>query len=34
MYKMHSVKNLKSLVEILENVKCILPRMHFANSYF
>ena len=34
MHKMHSAKNLKGLVGILENAKCILGRMHFANSHF
>jgi hypothetical protein len=34
MHKMHSAKNLKCLVGILENVKCILGRMYFANSNF
>jgi hypothetical protein len=34
MHKMHSAKNLRCLVEILENEKCILGRMHFANSHF
>jgi hypothetical protein len=29
-----SAKNLKCLVEILGNAKCILGRMYFANSHF
>jgi hypothetical protein len=34
MYRMHSAKNLRCLVGILENAKCILGRMHFANFHF
>ena len=34
MHKMYSEKNLRCLVEILENVKCILGIMHFTNSHF
>jgi hypothetical protein len=34
MHRMHSVKNLRCLVGILENTKCILGKMHFANSHF
>ena len=34
MHKMHSKKNTTCLVGILTNAKCILRRMHFANSQF
>jgi hypothetical protein len=34
MNRIHSVKNPKCLVGILKNAKCILGRMHFANSHF
>jgi hypothetical protein len=34
MHRMHFAKNLRCLVGILEIAKCILPRMHFANSHF
>jgi hypothetical protein len=34
MHKMYFTKNLRCLVGILENVKCILGQMHFAISYF
>jgi hypothetical protein len=34
MHRMHSAKNLRCLVGILENAKCILGKMHFANSHF
>jgi hypothetical protein len=33
-HRMHSAKNLKCLVGILENAKCILGRIHFTNSHF
>jgi hypothetical protein len=31
MHRMYSAKNLRCLVEIFENAKCILGIMHFAN---
>jgi hypothetical protein len=34
MHKMYYAKNLKCLVGILENAKCILGRIYFANSHF
>ena len=34
MHRIYSPKNLRCLVGILENAKCILGRMHFANSHF
>ena len=32
MHRMHFAKNLRYLVGILKNAKCILPRIHFAFS--
>ena len=33
-YRMHSAQNLRCLIEILENIKCIIGRMYFTNSHF